>query len=233
MPPPSNFHVTSDLYMTTSWDGVPLFRAANASNGLLLQCTYYAQGSMQTESKTCPPSIYSFKSPRSDFDCIQTDLKQSPLSGASTSPTAENLTCVYSDAALGTYSQFTGTLSTGDGACSLTASSSADCPVSSSVSPLSPILHRKTNPNSNDLAAPAPSLTPPPPATSSSTPSNAKLSPALIDLIALNSILVLAVLSLAGSGSRASVGVLPRGRQSTAPSVWARCRRREGEDGDG
>ncbi|KAJ6532625.1 hypothetical protein B0H19DRAFT_451377 [Mycena capillaripes] len=136
--------VAFNLNTNTSWDGAPLTRAANASHGPLLQCTYSdgdlctytpGNGSMQTGSKTCPPSNDAFKSTKSHFDCKQTDLKHSPLIGASITPTAENLACVYSDAALCTYSQFTGTLSTGDGNCPLTASSSADCPVSSPLSP--------------------------------------------------------------------------------------------------
>ncbi|KAJ6491061.1 hypothetical protein C8R45DRAFT_196201 [Mycena sanguinolenta] len=168
-------------------DGAPLIRSANSGPGLQCtysdgdQCTYTSgNGSIQPGSKTCPPSTDAFKSTGAHFDCQQTDLQESPLIGTSMTPTAENLACVYADSALCTYSQFTGTLSTGAGNCPLTAVSSAACPVSS------------TGPNPRTAASR--NLL----SSVDSASSKGKPSPAVIALITLNSVLVLAVLIPAG-----------------------------------
>ncbi|KAF7368587.1 hypothetical protein MVEN_00182400 [Mycena venus] len=141
-------HPTTDLLClafnlntNTTEDGSPLTRAS-ATSQTLLECHYSdgevcsylrGNGSIQTGSSMCPKSIDPSKSTESaGFDCNQHHLQNSPLIGSSVTPTAGNLACVYADATLCTYSQHTGTLSTGASLCPITATGSPECPVSSS-----------------------------------------------------------------------------------------------------
>ncbi|KAJ7836907.1 hypothetical protein B0H14DRAFT_3870672 [Mycena olivaceomarginata] len=170
-------------------DGAQLIRSTG-SNETLLECRYsdsdvcsYSQGngSIQSGSGTCPPSIDpSTSTDSTEYECKQHHLQNSPLIGSSVTSTAGNLACVYADATLCTYSKNSGTLSTGAGVCPPAALGSPACPVSSPTA---------TGSDSKAVAA----------VLASSDTSKTPLSPALIALLVLNSLLVFVVLAIAGT----------------------------------
>ncbi|KAJ6482779.1 hypothetical protein C8R45DRAFT_1100028 [Mycena sanguinolenta] len=161
--------------------GTQAFIECDYSDGDI--CSYsQGNGIIQTGSKACPSSINSSTVLSTSFECNQPQLQASPLIGSSVTPTAENLACVYADATLCTYSQYTGLLSTGAGICPQTATCSPECPVSSSAIPTS----IQSGKAAKGILA------------SSSASGSSQLSPALIVVIALNGFLVIVVLVLGG-----------------------------------
>ncbi|KAJ7930960.1 hypothetical protein B0H13DRAFT_2651668 [Mycena leptocephala] len=189
-----------NLNTTAACDGSQLLRTANPSQSVI-QCQYldgdlcsYSRGNgiIQNGSATCPPSIDTSDSGESFFACNKSHLKQSPLMGSSITAAAENLACIYGDATLCTYSQHTGTLSTGASLCPRTAISSGDCPASSSTV-ATPYGSKKENSKSGSSgkskASADKNLL-----ASNSDSARSPLSPGLIALLVLNGVLVLGVL---------------------------------------
>ncbi|KAF7377244.1 hypothetical protein MSAN_00144700 [Mycena sanguinolenta] len=160
-----------NLNTNTTFDGAQLISRVVGGASAFIEC-YYSDGDVckGTEAFKWGPKRVPLQSIRLK-SCM--------------TPTAENLACVYADAALYTYSQHTGLLSTGAGICPQTATGSPECQVSSSVG-LSSAQSSFSKDAKGFIA-------------SSSTSNSNQLSPALIALIVLNGFFVIIVLALGGA----------------------------------